>query len=434
MISWPSTGPFPQSFEVATVNDIIAAYRRIRAATVALAAPLHIEDYVIQSCPEASPPKWHLAHTTWFFETLVLEPRIPGFTAAHPAYRMLFNSYYEMVGPYFPRTQRGTLSRPTVDEVLAYREQIDRTLLEWIATVPSREWTAVVPLIGWGLQHEQQHQELLMMDILANFAANPIAPAYLSPSLQEASPLAPLEWLEIPEGATHLGYDGPGFFYDNESPRHTTWLRTARIANRTVTQGEFAEFVKDGGYQNPALWLSDGWQWVTSQNRQHPRYWRKQDGQWMVFTLAGLIPLQPNAPLVHVSFYEADAYARWQHLRLPTEAEWEWAAAHLPATTGNTVESGQYQPRPASGPPGHLLDIMGEVWEWTQSPYMPYPGYHPPEGALGEYNGKFMNGQYVLRGGCVVTPRAHLRLTYRNFFPPDATWAFSGIRLAQDAS
>ncbi|MDA8192556.1 MAG: ergothioneine biosynthesis protein EgtB [Thermaerobacter sp.] len=427
------TTTFPQTLAAVTVNQVAAAYRRIRAVTVALAEPLEIEDYVIQSCPEASPPKWHLAHTTWFFETLVLAPRMAGYSAWHPLYRMLFNSYYETVGPFFRRAHRGTLSRPTVKEVLAYRARVDGILLDWITTVPEAEWDTVVSLIGWGLQHEQQHQELLMMDILANFAANPLAPAYQAPSPERVSPPAPMEWLAINEGPALLGHHGPGFAYDNEGPRHTVWLNPARIANRTVTNGEFQDFLSDGGYQTPTLWLSDGWQWVNSQHWGHPRYWRQSDGQWFEFTLAGLIPWRSEAPLQHISFYEADAYARWRGLRLPTEAEWEWAATHLPITTGNTLESGRYQAGPATGPSGHLLHAVGGVWEWTQSAYAPYPGYRPPGGALGEYNGKFMNGQYVLRGGSSVTPGDHLRLTYRNFFPPDATWQFSGVRLAEDA-
>ncbi len=475
---------FPIVLEDVTAEDVAEAYHAIREATIDLVAPLATEDYVVQSCPEASPPKWHLAHTTWFFETLVLEPLLSGYEAVEPLYKMLFNSYYESVGHYFTRIHRGTLSRPTVAEVMFYREQVDKALLEWIRSIPADGWAEVVSLIGLGLQHEQQHQELLMMDILANFAANPMNPSYHT-LLPEGShnPVADIEWLSIPEGVVQIGYDGVGFAYDNELPCHGEYLSSAYIANRTVTNGEFLEFLNAGGYSAPLFWLSDGWRWVNEHGCHHPRYWRQVDGNWFEFTLFGLVPLKLDLPVSHVSFYEADAYARWKGLRLPTEAEWEWAAVNLPITLGGLLEYGNhrgsdeserqidgnsrystdqgnnnaysngegskygvdnnesnkhrgniYRAGPVTGPPGALLHAIGGVWEWTRSPYIAYPGYHPPGGYLGEYNGKFMNAQYVLRGGCVATPVAHIRPTYRNFFQPESTWAFSGIRLARDES
>ncbi len=459
----PGETRFPNLLRGATAEEVDDAYRTIREATISLVDPLATEDYVVQSCPEASPPKWHLAHTTWFFETLVLERLLAGYEVIEPLYKMLFNSYYESVGPYFTRVNRGILSRPTVTEVMFYREQVDKRLLEWIGSIPQDGWDEVVYLIGWGLQHEQQHQELIMMDILANFAANPLNPSYCSSSAEDSrGRVADIEWLSIPEGVVEIGYDsdgtyfgdagftdgagfsfaGAGFAYDNELPRHPEYLSPAGIAHRTVTNGEFLEFLDAGGYSNPLLWLSDGWRWVDEQNRRHPRYWRQINGDWFEFTLYGLVPLQIDIPVSHVSFYEADAYARWKGSRLPTEAEWEWSALNLPVTVGGLLEYGRdeggshqgsiYRAGQVTGPSGSLLHAVGDVWEWTRSPYLAYPGYLPPRGSLGEYNGKFMNGQYVLRGGCVATPASHIRPTYRNFFQPESTWAFSGIRLARD--
>ncbi|WP_242824018.1 ergothioneine biosynthesis protein EgtB [Sulfobacillus thermosulfidooxidans] len=433
VINTTSKTLFPVSFETITPDTVLKAYHDIRATTMNLTMPLETEDYVIQSCPEASPPKWHLAHTTWFFETFILQPFCDTYRPEQDAYRMLFNSYYEQVGPYFPRDRRGTLSRPTVQDIIHYRQKVDDQITQWIPRLSMPLFSRIAELIGWGLHHEQQHQELLMMDILANFAANPLFPAYQdNPSTWESLTISPWQWLEIPEGITFLGYEGTGFSYDNEKPRHKVWLTPARIANRTVTNHEFLEFILDGGYQNPTLWLSDGWHWLLDHHWQHPRYWHQIDGEWFEFTLLGLLPLQLNAPVVHLSYYEADAFARWRGGRLPTEAEWEWAATHLPITASNFLESQIFHPEPVIGPLNTMLATLGGVWEWTQSPYAPYPGYHAPKGALGEYNGKFMNGQYVLRGGCALTPQSHIRTTYRNFFSPESTWAFSGLRLAGD--
>lgn len=424
---------FPQSLNDPPITDIAAAYQKIRGLTRHLTTPLEIEDFVIQSGPEASPPKWHLGHTTWFFETFILQAFVPGYTVFHPQFQTLFNSYYESVSPYFPRQQRGTLSRPTVHQVIQYREAVDAQVLEWINAAPAEQWPRLVELIGWGLQHEQQHQELLMMDILANFAANPMAPAYApQPTKQPTTSSTPLQWLAIPEGRTLQGHGDQGFAFDNERPRHATWLTAARIANRPVTNGEFLQFLEDGGYQAPEFWLSDGWQWV-QEGHSHPRYWSQVGSQWFQFTLSGRIPLDPNASVVHVSYFEADAYARWHGARLIREEEWEWAATHLPTTDGPFLDDEQFVQTPAVFQPGHLLQALGGVWEWTQSAYRPYPGYRAPEGMLAEYNGKFMNNQYVLRGGCAVTPKSHVRPTYRNFFHPSDTWQLAGIRLAEDA-
>lgn len=406
-------------------------YRSIRQATLALAAPLSAEDCAIQSMPDASPVKWHLAHTTWFFETLVLAPHQPGYRAFDPAYRVLFNSYYNTVGDKHPRPERGMLSRPSLDEVLAYRHHVDAAMPGLLSSSPSAEVAALVEL---GLQHEQQHQELILTDVKHLLSRHPQKPAY-----QKPWPLTPVRgrerrWIAFAEGLQEIGHAGPGFAFDNETPRHRVWLDAFQIASHPVTHGDFIDFIDDGGYRRPELWLSAGWDAVTAHGWQAPGYWTQRDGQWHAFTLHGELPVDPHTPVCHVSFFEAEAFARWAKARLPTEAEWEVAARDAPRA-GNFAESGALHPlalREAAAE-GLLAQAFGDVWEWTRSDYGPYPGFQPAAGAVGEYNGKFMCGQHVLRGGSCVTPAGHVRATYRNFFPPEARWQFSGLRLAREA-
>ena len=407
---------------------MLAAYRRVRAATEALVRGLEPEDMVAQSMDDCSPTKWHLAHTTWFFETFVLRAE-PGHAPFHPAFEVLFNSYYEAVGPQFPRPRRGLLTRPTVREVLAYRAHVDAAVERRLADGAPPELAARVEL---GLHHEQQHQELILMDLKHLFAQSPLRPA-LRPEAAAPSerPAPPLAWHAGPDGLVELGHDGAGFAFDNEGPRHRAYLRPYALASRLVTAGEFAEFVADGGYRRADLWLSDGWATVQRLGWTAPLYWDMSGGTWTIGTLGGPRPLDPHAPVVHVSHYEADAYARWAGARLPTEAEWEAVAVGV-AVAGNFVASGRLHPTASPDGPGPQ-QLFGDVWEWTASAYLPYPGYRPAAGALGEYNGKFMSGQMVLRGGSCVTPADHARASYRNFFPPAARWPFAGIRLIRDA-
>jgi ergothioneine biosynthesis protein EgtB len=403
-------------------------YREVRAATEALAAPLSPEDCALQSMPDASPAKWHLAHTSWFFETFLLERAEPDFRPHHAAFRFLFNSYYQSVGPQYARPQRGLLSRPTLAEVRAYRAAVDERVGAVLARGVGADDLAVVEL---GLQHEQQHQELLLTDVKHLFAANPLRPAYreLPPPLR--TEVAPLRFVAFAAGLHELGHAGQGFAFDNEGPRHRAFVPGFALASRVATNGEYLAFLRDGGYERPELWLSDGFAWREAEGVRAPLYWEERDGEWTTLTLAGPRPLRPEEPVVHVGFYEAAAYAAWAGARLPTEAEWEVAAASAPVS-GNFVESGRLHPAPAGAGPG-LAQLFGDVWEWTRSDYAPYPGYAPTAGALGEYNGKFMCNQRVLRGGSCASPRSHLRATYRNFFPPAARWQFSGVRLARDA-
>jgi ergothioneine biosynthesis protein EgtB len=415
-------------------------YRQVRAATVALCAPLAVEDYVVQSMPDASPAKWHLAHTTWFFEEFVLQ-HAGGTYPFHDAdFRYLFNSYYNAVGPMHGRSSRGLLSRPTVQQVLDYRARIDermQALLREEATIPA----ALTQVITLGLHHEQQHQELLLTDIKHLFSCNPLLPAYIRQSAPPARAAPALSYRRFDGGLVDIGYDAAGaptagFCFDNELPRHRAYVAPFELASRLVTNAEYLEFIRDEGYQNAAHWLSDGWATLQREQWLRPIYW----GQSLQeeFTLRGLIELDPHAPVSHLSCYEADAFARWAGARLPTEFEWEIAASAIP-TAGNFVESGHWHPLPAAHPAlasradtPLLLQMFGDVWEWTQSAYAPYPGYRTVGGPLGEYNGKFMVNQLVLRGGSCATPRSHIRSTYRNFFNPAARWQFSGVRLARD--
>jgi ergothioneine biosynthesis protein EgtB len=408
-------------------------FRDVRAATDGLAAPLSAEDCAAQSMPDASPVKWHLAHTSWFFETFVLEPALAGYRPFHPAFRALFNSYYQAVGEPFARPRRGLLTRPDLDDVRAYRAHVDRHLSEVLGRGVDEERASVIEL---GLHHEQQHQELILTDVKHLLAQSPLRPAYRN-DLPAASGCgtAPLRWHHHAAGIRGIGAEpaGNAFHFDNEEPRHRVWLGAFELASRPVTQREYLSFVADGGYARPELWLAEGWDAVHSQGWRAPGYWEPRDGAWLEFTLGGLRPLALDAPVCHLSYYEADAYARWAGARLPTEAEWEVAATGR-VVDGNFAGRGGLHPAPAAGEDDGPAQLFGDVWEWTASPYVAYPGYRPPAGALGEYNGKFMCSQLVLRGGSCLTPAGHVRASYRNFFPPAARWQMSGVRLARDAS
>jgi ergothioneine biosynthesis protein EgtB len=412
--------------------ELAARFKTVRSATERLIEPLSAEDCAVQSMQDCSPAKWHLAHTSWFFETFVAEPASPSYSHFHPQFRFLFNSYYQSVGAQYPRPQRGLLTRPGLQEVLSYREHVNKQILTLLSK--SEEMSAnLADVIELGIQHEQQHQELLLTDIKNLFSCNPLKPTYRKIRSAPQREALPAQWHQYPEGIAWIGNRGEGFAFDNERPRHRVFLDNFEIASRLVTGRDFVAFIEENGYKRPELWLSDGWNVAQSRNWEAPLYWERRDGEWYEFTLSGLGRLNTNEPVSHVSYYEADAYARWAGARLPTETEWEWAAADLPVE-GNFVESGLLHPSTAPIEPSTTpLQMFGDVWEWTASPYCAYPRYRPPIGALGEYNGKFMSNQMVLRGGSCATPLDHIRATYRNFFPPDARWQFTGIRLARDA-
>jgi ergothioneine biosynthesis protein EgtB len=406
-------------------------YREVRAATEALAAPLSPEDCAIQSMPDASPVKWHLAHTSWFFETFVLEDAVPGYRHFHPQFRVLFNSYYQSVGEQYARPRRGLLSRPSLDEVYAYRRHVDRHVETLLAKEPDLD-ARLRDVVVLGLHHEQQHQELILTDVKHMLAQNPLLPAYATGEAPPRRSPEPLGWVRFEEGLRTIGHAGAGFAFDNETPAHRVFLEAFELASRPVSSGEWLAFLDAGGYREPAWWTSDGFAWVRERAIDAPLYWLRRDGAWWVQTLSGPEPLREEDPVCHVSWYEADAYARFAGARLPTEAEWETAASGAPIE-GHFVESGLLHPRAAAPSESPLAQLYGDVWEWTASPYTPYPGYRPPAGALGEYNGKFMANQTTLRGGSCATPRSHIRPSYRNFFYPDARWQFSGLRMARQA-
>jgi ergothioneine biosynthesis protein EgtB len=416
------------SAPVAAAGETLAsAYLRVRTLTLAICEPLQPEDHVVQSMPDTSPAKWHLAHTSWFFEEFVLKAHVPGYRPFDPTYHFLFNSYYQSVGPMHDRPARGLLSRPTVADIHRYRAHVDEHMHALLARSPDGTAQSVTTL---GLNHEQQHQELMFTDLKHMFSVNPLRPAYrVRPSRSAGESMGALRFQSFDGGLEEIGHRGDGFCFDNETPRHRVWLEPFALADRLTTNGDYLEFVRDGGYERPDLWLSDGWSTVQKEGWQRPLYWSPDlDAE---FSLYGTIPLDPSAPVSHLSFFEADAYARWAGARLPTEAEWEVAATGI-AIEGNLLESDQLHPKQSGLKPSALTQMYGDVWEWTASAYQPYPRYRPLAGALGEYNGKFMCSQLVLRGGSCVTPHDHVRPTYRNFFYPQARWQFTGLRLARD--
>jgi ergothioneine biosynthesis protein EgtB len=419
---------FPDTMPIAA-QDLLGDYTEVRRHTLALAQPLSEEDCCVQSMPDASPVKWHMAHTTWFFETFILERFEPDFRPHQPAFRMLFNSYYNGVGEKYPRPQRGLLTRPSLAEVKAYRRDVDDRIAQVLPRLMQGSFAGeIAALLELGLQHEKQHQELMLTDVKHLLSMNPLNPAYSTAALESGGRVAARHWKTFDAGVVEVGHEGNGFCFDNETPRHRQFVEKFSLATRLVTNGEFLSFIEAGGYDNPALWLSEGWDWVRTNQLAHPLYWQQSDSGWQEFALHGLNTLDPHRPAVHISYFEADAYARWAGARLPTEAEWECAAYGM--RDGDTTHG--FHPSAASGADrSALTQLFGVAWQWTSSSYAPYPGYAAAEGAIGEYNGKFMVNQYVLRGSSCATPSRHTRVTYRNFFPAGARWQFTGIRLAK---
>jgi ergothioneine biosynthesis protein EgtB len=415
---------------------LLVRFRQVRDFTTHLCEELEPEDCVVQSMPDVSPAKWHLAHTTWFFETFVLEKWIPRYRPEVPQYAYLFNSYYNAAGDMHRRDLRGLISRPTVEETHRYRSSIDSHIDNLLSGADEKLLAEIEPIITLGINHEQQHQELLLTDIKHVLAQNPLYPVFRERKSElETRKVSPQDFAEFEETTVQIGHDGNGFSYDNEGPRHPALLPHFSLASRVVTNGEYLEFMESGGYTRPEFWLSLGWIIVNEQRWQAPLYWMKRDGAWWNFTLSGFRSVGESEPVTHVSYFEADAFANWSGARLPTEFEWEHAATDL-SIEGNFVESEQFHPQVSSvsAQDRHPDQMFGDVWEWTRSGYAPYPGYRAAPGALGEYNGKFMCNQYVLRGGSCATSRTHIRQTYRNFFPPEKRWQFTGIRLARDPS
>lgn len=419
--------------QIPSGTSMAKQYRQVRDFTEKLCEPLVPEDYVIQSMPDVSPTKWHLAHVSWFFETFLLKEFKADYETYHPDFAYLFNSYYVAAGERHCRPKRGLVSRPSVDETFKYRAYVDKHMIALLESADEEQRQRLATLLEIGLNHEQQHQELMLMDIKHVFTENPLRPVYRERKPHGKTGTEPMTWKTFDEGVYWFGHDGNGFSFDNEEPQHRQFLEPFQLASRLVTCGEFLQFMQDGGYERPELWLSEGWAKVENEGWEAPFYWENHDGRWMLMTLSGMRPVEEDEPVCHVNYFEADAFARWAGVRLPTEFEWELAARTVPIE-GNFVEDGYDHPVPApEAGEGELTQMYGDLWEWTRSSYAPYPGYYPIEGALGEYNGKFMSNQYVLRGGCCVTSRDHIRPTYRNFFPADACWQFSGIRLAREA-
>jgi ergothioneine biosynthesis protein EgtB len=418
------------------VPDLHERLRSSRQLSLSLAAPLSDEDQTVQPMDDASPTKWHLAHTTWFYESFILKPHLPDYREFSADFEYCFNSYYESKGERQPRGRRGLLTRPSAQQVREYRAHVDEALTQLFTRGFVDEGPdPLAVLIELGINHEQQHQELLLTDILSLFAAQPLRPAYRDPNpkLEPVEAVAAAEYIRFEGGIRAIGYDGAGFSYDNEGPRHEVLLYPFRLANRCVTNAEWLAFMEAGGYREPLVWLADGWAAVQAHDWQAPGYWEKRDGAWHQMTLEGLLPVDPRAPVTHISYYEANAFAHWAGKRLPTEFEWETASFGC-SLVGNDLSTDALRPRPASISEGRLAQMFGDVWEWTSSAYLPYPGYRPPSGAVGEYNGKFMVSQNVLRGGSCATPPGHIRASYRNFFFPHQRWQFTGLRLAEDAA
>ncbi len=416
-----------------TKENLLEQYQAVRRFSDQLCRTLEPEDYVIQTMPEMSPTKWHLAHTSWFFETFILKPRTPDYRPISEHYAFLFNSYYNAAGPMHARPQRGLISRPTVRETYTYRQHVDRAMHQLLESSDEPALAKLEPLVVLGLNHEQQHQELMLTDIKHAFWMNPLRPVFQSEKPALDAVTTAMEWRDFEAELYSIGHDGQGFCFDNETPRHRVFVQPFSLANRLVTNEEYLAFMQDDGYQRPELWLSLGWTAVNERGWKAPLYWEQREGDWWLMSLAGMRPVRRCEPVCHLSYFEVDAYARWAGVRLPTEAEWE-VAAQAPPVEGHFAESGYFHPVPATAPAcaNSLCQMYGDLWQWTQSSYSPYPGYRPPPGALGEYNGKFMCNQYVLRGASCATPRSHARRTYRNFFPPDARWQFTGLRLAKD--
>ena len=406
----------------AKAEQLLERFSAVRRQTEALAAPLSAEDQLIQSMPEASPTKWHLAHTTWFYETFILAPHANKYRREHPEFEYLFNSYYKQLHGHPLRARRGLISRPDLHEVMAYRSQVDSAMRSFLPSASAE----LLDLIELGINHEQQHQELIVTDIKHALWSTPLQPAYVPDPKRNVGNARPLSWKSWNEGVYEIGHAAEtSFAFDNEEPRHKVYLQSFQLASRCVTNREYLEFMKDGGYQHAELWLSDGWDQVTANEWNAPLYWQQRDAEWWNYTLSGWRLVDPDEPVCHVSYYETDAYAQWAGARLPTEAEWEIAAFAEPIR-GNFLESGRFHPAASDG-----SQMFGDVWEWTSSAYSAYPGYRRAKGVLGEYNGKFMCNQLVLRGGSCATPQSHLRASYRNFFPALSRWQFSGIRLAK---
>ena len=413
---------------------LIERFLKTREQSLKLCAPLEVEDYVVQPHPDVSPPKWHLGHTTWFFEKFILHQKRP----FNPLFHTLFNSYYKSLGTHWNQGERGNLSRPTVKEVYEYRKEVDEKMVAFIDQVHEDEFKNVKKMTTLGIEHEKQHQELLVMDIKFIYAENPLAPVYLEEIdetcyLKDSRPCRP-QFLSFSEGLYSFGSEGRDFFYDNEGPVHKAFLHSFKLSTYPVTNGEFLEFIKEGGYENSNLWHSDGWDFINREKIKAPLYWFQKEGAWLEAGLKGVQPVDPDQTLSHISYFEASAYARWAGKRLPTEREWEVAASSIEneSIEGHFLEKGHFQLRPPTNVQASFYDLFGSTWEWTESSYGPYPGYKRLEGPMGEYNGKFMSGQMVLKGGCLATPKDHIRKTYRNFYRPEKRWCFGGIRLADD--